>query len=41
MVRMAEKETLGMVELMEEAMLSKTGKSINIPDRRQQFHLYQ
>jgi hypothetical protein len=37
----AERETLGMAELMEGATLSQTGKSINILVRRQQFLLYQ
>jgi hypothetical protein len=38
---MAERETLSMPELTKEATLSQTGKSINIPRRRQQFLLYQ
>jgi hypothetical protein len=38
---MAERETLGMAELTEGTTLSRTGKLINIPGGRQQFHLYQ
>jgi hypothetical protein len=41
MAATAGRETLGMVELTEGATLSQTGKSINIPGRRQQFLLYQ
>jgi hypothetical protein len=37
----AERETLGMAEHTEGATLSQTGKSINIPGRRQQFLLHQ
>jgi hypothetical protein len=37
----AERETLGTVELTEGATFSQTGKSINIPGRRQHFFLYQ
>jgi hypothetical protein len=36
-----ERGTPCMTELMEGTILSKTGKSINIPGRSQQFHLYQ
>jgi hypothetical protein len=41
MAATVERETLGMAELTEGATLSHTGKSLNIPGRRQQFLLYQ
>jgi hypothetical protein len=37
----ADRKSLSMVELTEGEILNKTGKLINIPGRRQQFHLYQ
>jgi hypothetical protein len=37
----AERDTLGMAETTEGAILSQTGKSTNIPGGRQQFLLYQ
>jgi hypothetical protein len=40
-VAMADRETLGMAELMKGVTLSQNGKSTNIPGRRQQLFLYQ